>query len=198
MHDNFFQLLFSPEGFYDGMIEYFRIGRLLHAANKRLRGAEAVAAMNDRNFRCKTRQIQRILHCGVAAAHNADLFAAEEGAVAGCAIGNAATTQTFLLRQPQRAWCCAHAQHHGARVNALSSCDCISFGIRQVQFRDFIITDFQPKLLRLFGHSHGKLRPADSIRESGVVFNPIGCRRRKTVFHTERRKAPRASGKFRR
>src|SRR5262245_40929599 len=75
-----------------------RLGALEHD----LAGAELVAAVDQHHFGAEAREVVRLLHGGVAAAHHDHLLVLEEEAVAGRARAHAEAHELGLARQPQQ------------------------------------------------------------------------------------------------
>ena len=83
------------------------------------RGAELVAAVDDRDLAGELGQEGGVLHRGVAAADHDRLLVAEEGGVAGGAVGDAARGQLVLAGHAELLRLGAHRQDHRAGADLL-------------------------------------------------------------------------------
>ena len=85
--------------FDDGVEQELNLRVLLGALEHDLRGAEGIAAMNDRHLGGEAGEEDGFFHGGVAAADHDDFLAGEKEAVAGRAGGHAVADELLLMRQ---------------------------------------------------------------------------------------------------
>ena len=91
-----------PQDLVDGAVpDHLDLGVREQAVLQDALGAEAVAAMHDRDLGGEIGEVERLLDRGVAAADDHDLLVAEEEAVAGGAGRHAEALECLLGRQPE-------------------------------------------------------------------------------------------------
>jgi hypothetical protein len=135
------------------------------------RGSKLVAAVDDRHFVGELREEDGLLHRGVAAAHDDDVLAAEEGRVADCAVRDAAPLEHPLGFEPELARACARGDDHRSReVLVVADLDA-KRPLREVDgghvVRDELCTEalgLAPEVLHHRGAKH-------AFRVAGVVLD---------------------------
>ena len=156
------------------VVDDVNVGGLFHAVDQGARGAEGVPPVDDDDAPGKAGKVERVLRRGVSAAGDDHVPAAVERAVAGRAVGDAAAAQAVLVRQAERPGRGAHAQDDAVRRKLLArGKDALGLP-GQLHALDLVVADVQAEALRLLGHVHAQLRPADALGKAGVVLDDVG------------------------
>src|SRR5215210_1425819 len=140
------------------------------------RGTELVAAVDDAHLLRELREEGGVLHGGVAAAYHDRRLPAEEGGVAGGAVGDAPGGELLLAWHAELLGLGAHRQHHGAGADLTVPYEHpVRPGVlRQLDPRGVVGEKAGPEALRLVAELLHHLRSHDPVRIAGVVLDVGG------------------------
>ena len=137
-----------------------------------LRGAELVAAVDDRQLVGELGDEDRVLHRRVAAADHDHPVAFEEGAVADPAGGDAAAAELHLAGDAEPFRLRPHRQDHGlGAVLLVAEEDLLDAAVGELDAVDVVGDEAGPEALGLGAELAHHLRPHDPLGEAGVVLD---------------------------
>jgi hypothetical protein len=180
------------------------------ALTDRLHGTQFVASMNDRDFACEFREVDRLFDRGVATADHVNLEVFEEGSVAGRTVRNAASGEFRFTGASDQARVCAGRDDDGfrfvdavARVDALDVAFEFHLGDVRAEAMDAEVFALVSSCVQSVEHRFRGL--SGPVMPPGIVFNLVrdgdltavlaffdqeGVQR-ESVRRTDRRPAPR-------
>jgi len=139
-----------------------------------LRGAEALAAVDERDFSGEAGEEEGFFHGGVAAADDGDLFAGGEEAVAGGAGGYAMADEGLFAGQIEPAGACSGGDDEGAGVDGLFA-DVEDEGMgSEVDGGEMGHAKLGAEADGLLLHVLDELRALDAFGPAGEVFDQGG------------------------
>ena len=135
------------------------------------RRAELVAPVDDHDLAREAGEERRLLHRGVAAAHDRDDLVAEERAVAGRAVRDAASLQRLLRREPELT--CARTGRDDDRVRAVLVVADVhpERPLGEVDARDVVGHELRAEALGLAAEVGHHRRPDDAVGVARVVLD---------------------------
>jgi len=166
---------FDAEHLFDGGAgEEFDVGMGDGALEHDLRGAESLAAVDERDLGGEAGEEERFLHGGVAAADDGDLFAGEEEAVAGGAGADAVADERLLGWQVEPARAGAGGDDERAGVDGLFA-DVERDGmLSEVDGAEMGHAQLGAEADRLLLHVLDEVGPLDALGPAGKVFDQRG------------------------
>ena len=141
-----------------------------------LRRAELIAAVDDLHVLGELGQEGGVLHGGVAAADHDGGLVAEEGGVAGGAVGHAAGSQLVLTGHAQLLGLGAHGQDHAAgQILLVAHVDTVHAAVLgQIHAGDVVGHEPRPEALGLVAEALHHLRAHDPLGVARVVLHVGG------------------------
>ena len=140
-----------------------------------LRGAELVAAVDDRQLVGELGDEDRVLHRRVAAADHDHVLALEEGAVADAAGGDAAAAELDLAGDAEPLRLGAHREDHGLRaVLVVADPDALDAAVGELDAGRVVGDEAGAEALGLGAEVVHHLRAHDPLGEAGVVLDVGG------------------------
>ncbi len=140
------------------------------------RGAQLVATMHQIHLVANTGKVDDV-GCGrVAASYHHHVFIAEEVAIAGGAVGDAATAQLLFVGQPQLS--CHRARGHDNRageIGAKGGGQLVGLG-GKVHRGDVFHNESGAERAGLLVHVPGQLEAAGGARVAGIVLQMLRLR----------------------
>ena len=170
----FHEALRCKDFFDDKRRDEFRLLILFCAVNHDFGSPKFLPAVNQANLTGITRKKVGFFHRGIAAPDDSDWFPAKEIAVAGGTGGNPVADQLSFAFQPEQTSRRPRGDNHGFRFVGMFSRDDLEGALVEVDFRDGASLEFGAEFLRLLAHVFNKLRPKDSVREAGEIFDVRG------------------------
>ena len=160
--------------FHHSVEQELDLRMLLRALEHDLRGAEGVAAMNDRHFGGEAGEEDRFLHGGIAAADHHDFLSRKEEAVARRARRHAVADQLLLMRQAQPARRGAAGNDQSLGVNLLNAEMQQKRALAEIGAGEMRHAVFRAEAFGLLAHVLDQLRAQDAFGKSGKILDQRG------------------------